>query len=215
MKPSILARSLAVPRRGHCMRAVLAASLISAVTLIGGPSGRAQSSSHTIIDMAGRRVSVPTVINHIAEQFPAHTVTDIMLGVGDKIIAIPQNVKTIPLLRKIDPAISNVPELFRNGGGVNMEDLLARNPDVVSVLNTPATFKPFETAGIAAVVMEFARLPDLAPSITLAGEVYGGTAKEKAGAFVDYLNAKVAMIQSRLAKLPHGQRRRLMRRHRQ
>ena len=35
--------------------------------------------------------------NGFAEQFPAHTVTDIMLGVGSKLDAIPQNVSTIPL----------------------------------------------------------------------------------------------------------------------
>jgi iron complex transport system substrate-binding protein len=36
--------------------------------------------------------------------------------------------------------------------------------------------------------------------------VYGGTAKERATAFVDYFDAKVAMIRSRLAKLPPSKR---------
>lgn len=185
---------------------MLVAGLCGAALAIGGPTVCAQPPSHTVTDMAGRNVSVPNVVNRIAEQFPAHTVTDVMLGMGDKIIAIPQNVKTIPLLRKIDPRITKVPELFRNGGGVNMEELLADNPDVASVLNNPPTFKPFETAGIPAVVTEFARLPDLAPSITLAGEVYGGASRKRAAAFVDYFNARVAMIQSRLANLPPDQR---------
>lgn len=187
-------------------RSALLAALMAAVSTMGAAPGWAQSGTHVVTDIAGRVVTVPVTINRIAEQFPAHTVTDIMLGVGDKIIVIPPNVKTIPLLRKIHPGVAAIPELFRNGGGVNIEDLLAHNPDVVSTLDAGATLKPFETAGIPAVVMVFDRMPQFAPSITLAGEVYGGAAKEKAKTFVDYFNAKQAMIQRRLASLPDGDR---------
>ena len=190
----------------YAIRNALVATLTAAVATMGAASAWAQSGTHVVTDIAGRAVTVPITINRIAEQFPAHTVTDIMLGVGDKVIAIPQNVKTIPLLRKIHPGVAAIPELFRNGGGVNIEDLLARNPDVVSTLDAGATLKPFEAAGIPAVVMVFDHMPQFAPSITLAGEVYGGAAKEKAKAFVDYFNARQAMIESRLASLPDGER---------
>jgi iron complex transport system substrate-binding protein len=174
--------------------------------LAASQPGWSQSATHTVTDMLGTSVTVPVTINRIAEQFPAHTVTDIMLGMGDKIVAIPQNVKTIPLLLKIYPGIAKVPELFRNGGSANIEDLLARRPDVISALDGGATTKPFQSAGIPTVVMNFDRMPQLAQSITLAGDVYGGAARERAHAFVDYFNAKLSMIQSRLAKLPADQR---------
>jgi iron complex transport system substrate-binding protein len=54
--------------------------------------------------------------------------------------------------------------------------------------------------------MVFDRMPQFTPSITLAGEVYGGAAKGKAKAFVEYFNATQAMIQSRLASLPDDER---------
>src|SRR5262245_32857712 len=58
-----------------------------------------------VTDMSDRRVTVPAVVERIGEQFPAHTVTSIMLGAGDRIAAIPPNVSTLPLLRKIYPRV--------------------------------------------------------------------------------------------------------------
>ena len=43
-------------------------------------------------------------------------------------------------------------------------------------------------------------------SITLAGEVYGGTARERAKAFVDYFGAKLDFVEARLSKLDQAQR---------
>jgi iron complex transport system substrate-binding protein len=175
--------------------------------LLVAPFAAAQTpETHQVTDMLGRTVTVPVHIDRIAEQFPAHTVTDVMLGAGDKIVAIPTNVKTIPLLQKIYPRITAIPDLFRNGGAVNIEDVLSLHPDVVSALDGGATVAPFGSAGLTAVVMSFSRLPDLAPSITLAGQLYGGAAQDRARAFVTYFNGKVAMIQQRLADLPEAQR---------
>ncbi len=158
--------------------------------------------TQVVTSLSGEKVTVPLKINRIAEQFPAHTVTDIMLGVGDKLVAIPQNVKTIPFLRKVYPGVNGLPELFRNGGKVNMEELLKLKPDVVSTISGGDTLTPFQQAGLPAVNMDFNTFPQLVPSIQLAGKVYGGAAAAKAKAYNDYVTAKLAMVQSRLAKLP-------------
>ncbi len=192
--------------RNAARRALIAAILACSFAGAGGQAGRSQSATHVVTDMTGASVAVPVTVNRIAEQFPAHTVTDIMLGMGDKLVAIPQNVKTIPLLKKIHPGIADVPELFRNGGSVSIEDLLALRPDVVSALDGGAVAKPLQAAGIPAAVMSFSRLSQLAQSITLAGDVYGDAAHARAKMFVDTFNAKLASIQARLASLPPEQR---------
>ncbi|WP_308301652.1 ABC transporter substrate-binding protein [Frankia umida] len=133
-----------------------------------------------VTDLSGAKVTVPTIINSIAEQFPAHTVTDVMLGVGDKLVAIPQNVSTIPFMQTVQPSITKVPQLFRNGGMVNMEQLLQRKPDVVSLISGGDTATPFKNAGIPAVSMFFTKLDDITRSMTVAGETYGGAAAAKA-----------------------------------
>jgi iron complex transport system substrate-binding protein len=66
--------------------------------------------------------------------------------------------------------------------------------------------KPFQTASVPAVVMNFNSFQQLPQSILLAGDVYGGPAKERARAFVDYLDSKRSLIRSRLANLPADQR---------
>ncbi|WP_210253248.1 ABC transporter substrate-binding protein [Beijerinckia sp. L45] len=177
-----------------------------AALLLWAQAASAAPATHVVTDMRGNAVTVPETIERLAEQFPAHTITDIMLGMGDKLVAIPRNVKTIPLLQKVYPGITAVPETFRNGGTVNIEDLLSRRPDVVSMLGGTVSDTPFKTAGIPAVVMTFASLEQLPKSITLAGDVYGGDAKVKAAAFVAYFNGKLAAIQARLADLPDAQR---------
>jgi iron complex transport system substrate-binding protein len=164
------------------------------------------AATHTVTDMTGAAITVPVTVNHIAEQFPAHTVTDIMLGAGDRIVAIPQNVKTIPLLQKIYPGITKVPELFKSGAPVNMEDLLTVKPDVVSALTGGDGAKPFTNAGIPSVVMNFNTFEEFPRSIQLAGDVYGGTAKERAAAFVEYFQTRYKFVQDRLASLPDSQR---------
>ncbi|MGH3669689.1 MAG: ABC transporter substrate-binding protein [Pseudonocardiaceae bacterium] len=159
-----------------------------------------------VTTISGAQVRVPLQVKRIAEQFPAHTATDIMLGVGDKLVAIPPNVKTLPFLKKVFPGIVSVPELFQNGGGVNMEELLQAKPDVVSAIDGGTVLAPFQAAGLPAVDMYFPNLSQLTQSITLAGQVYGGMAAKIAQQYNDYFDANVKLIESRLANLPDSQR---------
>lgn len=166
-----------------------------------GSSGH--RSSHTVTDMSGAKVSVPRKVDRIAEQFPAHTVTDLMLGVADKLVGISNNVKTLPFLAKVDPGITSVPELFKSGGPVNMEELLRHKPDVVSALpGDDGTLKPFAEAGLPAVDLSFTTFPELVRSMTLAGQIYGGDANRRAQRYNAYFESKLKMVRSRLKTLP-------------
>jgi iron complex transport system substrate-binding protein len=166
----------------------------------------AQSPTHVVTGMTGEAVTVPVTVERIAEQFPAHTVTDLMLGAGPRLVAIPVNVKTLPFLRKVFAPIEQIPELFQNGGGFNMEDLLTTHPDVVSSIDNAASLKPFQSVGIPALSMTFQTYPDLQRSITLAGQVYGGSATDRADKYNAYFTEKFSMVQSRSAALTDAQR---------
>ncbi|WP_239333242.1 ABC transporter substrate-binding protein [Frankia sp. CiP3] len=187
-----------------------AVTMAAGVAGCGGSSGSdgagARSGTQVVTSVSGEKATIPIRIDRIAEQFPAHTVTDLMLGVGDRLVAIPQNVKTIPFLRKVYPRIANVPELFASGGKVNMEELLKLDPDVVSTIDGGNTLIPFQHAGLPAVNMSFDNFGQLAPSIELAGTVYGGDATARAKAYVDYVNGKAEMVRKRLAGLPDAEK---------
>ncbi|MCM3886163.1 ABC transporter substrate-binding protein [Frankia sp. R82] len=163
------------------------------------PSASPTPANHVVTDLSGAQVTVPTTINKIAEQFPAHTVTDVMLGVGDKLVAIPQNVSTIPFMQTVQPGIAKVPQLFRNGGMVNMEQLLQRKPDVVSLISGGDTATPFKNAGVPAVSMFFTKLDDITKSMTVAGATYGGPAVAKAKAYNAYYEKVSAALSSKLS----------------
>ncbi|WP_211241215.1 ABC transporter substrate-binding protein [Pseudonocardia spinosispora] len=190
------------------MRVALALASLGATTSLAacGTSAPAARSEHVVTSMSGVTVQVPNQVGRIAEQFPAHTTTDIMLGVGDKVVAIPQNVKTLPFLSKVFPRVKSIPELFHNGGAVNMEDLLQLKPDVVSAVDGGATLKPFQEVGLPAVDMNFNTFQQLTQSMVLAGQVYGGDAVGRAQSFTEYVNAKVQLVRSRLASLPSARR---------
>ncbi|MCK9893686.1 ABC transporter substrate-binding protein [Frankia sp. AgB32] len=208
----VMRRTLPHRSAGSCRWLALGAAAAMAAVVAGcgssGSSGAtaAAPTTQVVTSMSGEKVTVPLKIDRIAEQFPAHTVTDLMLGVGDKLVAIPQNVKTIPFLRKVFPDINSRPELFRNGGKVNMEELLRLRPDVVSTISGGTTLTPFKKAGLPALDMDFNTFPELVPSISLAGKVYGGAAAAKAQEYGDYVNARLSMVQSRLASLPPAQK---------
>jgi iron complex transport system substrate-binding protein len=179
------------------LSAVLAAAGCGATT-----SGTQAAATHTVTDMAGDKVAVPDEVTRIAEQFPAHTVTDIMLGVGGKLDAIPQNVSTIPFLKAVDPGIVKVPQLFAADGSFNIEQLLSLKTSVVSATGGGSTLAPFKSSGLPAVDMTFSTLSQLPKSITLAGAVYGGSAVAKAKAFDTYFDANRQLVTSRTASLP-------------
>lgn len=194
-------------RRGRSRAAAWAAmtTMLCAALAAAGcgatTSGTAQA-THVVTDMSGDKVAVPDTVTRIAEQFPAHTVTDIMLGVGGRLDAIPQNVSTIPFLRAVDPGIVKVPQLFPATGSVNTEKLLTLGTSVVSATGGGSALAPFKAAGLPAVNMTFSTISQLPKSITLAGQVYGGSAVAKAAAFDKYYAANLKLVTSRTASLP-------------
>jgi iron complex transport system substrate-binding protein len=181
------------------MAALLCATLAAGC---GAKTSSTHATTHMVTDMGGDKVAVPDDVTRIAEQFPAHTVTDIMLGVGGKLDAIPQNVSTIPFLKAVDPSIVKVPQLFAADGSFNMEGLLSRKTSVVSATGGGSKLAPFKSAGLPAVDMTFSTLEQLPQSITLAGSVYGGSAIAKAEAFNKYFDANLQLVNSRTASLP-------------
>ena len=66
--------------------------------------------------------------------------------------------------------------------------------------------KPFSDAGIPAVVVGFTSFAQLGQSVSLAGQVPGDPAAQRAQAYLDYLDHNVELVRSRLANLPATER---------
>lgn len=189
-------------RRRHVVPAALALACAVGVAACGGGQTVRDAGPRTFTDTSGVQVQVPADVEKVGEQFPAHTVTTIMLGDGAKLAAIPPNVRTLPFLKKVYPQIASVPELFQADGSVNVEELFNAKVDVVFAFDGGAPLAPFKSAGMPAVTVGFASYDQLAQSVTLAGDIYGGDAVKRAKAYVDYLHRNVDLVTSRLANLP-------------
>lgn len=188
--------------------ALSVAALLSACGGTASPnsSARAAQTVHTVTDMTPTRVTVPVHVTGIGEAFPAHVITDIMLGAAAKITAVPPNVKEVPLLAAVDPGINRVPELFSNDGSASVEELLKAKTDVVYQFGGGSSLQPFRAAGMAGLNVGFTSWAQLGQSVLLAGEVDGPTELARAKAYVRYLDANVKLVTSRVAKLPASQR---------
>jgi len=142
-------RRAAAGRTPGTLRLVVIASLASVLAACGGPASAPTSAPTTrvVTGLGDEQITLPLTINRIGEQIPAHTATDIMLGAGPRLVAIPMNVKTIPFLKQVYPPIVAVSDLFQNGGGVNMEDLLKLKPDLISTVDAGRASKRSKQSG--------------------------------------------------------------------
>jgi iron complex transport system substrate-binding protein len=110
--------------------------LLLAVLVLAGCStheGAADSPGmRTITDMEGRSVRVPAPdrIRRAAILTSPAVQIAYILGCQDRLCAVTQAVKRWPLLSQLDPRIEQVPACRASAGQVNLEALLATNPDV-------------------------------------------------------------------------------------
>lgn len=194
---------------GRALAAIFVALSMVGLLACGSSDPSAQQTQRVFTDMSGAKVKVPTEVERVGEEFPAHTVTTVMLGAGEKLAAVPPNVKTLPFLKKVYPEIASVPELFQSDASVNLEELIEAQVDVVfgwglALDGTP--LEKYKKAGIPALAVGFNSYAELGQSVMVAGDVLGGEARQEARAYVDYINKNINLVESRLANLPASER---------
>lgn len=122
-------------------------------------SGSSCEETITIVDHAGKTVEVPKNIERIAVAniYPLPSVLSIFFDSADKLVAIaPQSMTAAQnsLLGEIYPEILKAKTGFFDGTNINVEELIATNPDVVFYsTDMPALREVIEGAGIPAVAI--------------------------------------------------------------
>ena len=82
-----------------------------------------KQTERTIVDLSGRTVTIPAVVNRVATSFPATNQMIYMLGAGDKIVATVMSLAKNKMLVKIYPRFAAIPTPF--GGTGIRDDLFA------------------------------------------------------------------------------------------
>lgn len=168
------------------------------------------SETRIIVDHAGHEVEIPTEINSIAMTSitPLPSVYCMFAGSADKLIGISKSSKAAAensLLIDLFPEIADIPTEFYAGNEINIEELLAMDPDVV-FYNTSKMeeYDKLAAAGIPAIGVSTSSwgsdsIETFEAWVTLLGEVLGE--EDKADGIAEYGREVYDMIQDRLANV--------------
>lgn len=185
----------------------------------GADNVEEDDATRTIIDHAGHEVTLPAEINRIAitSITPLPSVycmfegsTDRLVGISPSSMAAAEN----SLLAQIFPEITEIPTEFMSGGEVNIEELIAMEPDVVFYRDGNADeYEKLTAAGLNAVAFSATQwgsdaIETLEAWITLLGEVLGE--EDRAAGITEYGRKLYDMIYERIAMVDESEKPRVL-----
>ena len=149
----------------------------------------------TIIDQAGREVTVKRDIQSIALSYRVAIRFLLSLDQGDKIKGIG---KSEPFLEKLQPSLADCVNVGQ--GVADIEAVAELNPDVFfHKASDRETLDALDKIGIPAVGIEIETPEDMMTAMDIMGKVCG--AEEKAQKLIDYYNAQLKDIDERTAAI--------------
>lgn len=182
-------------------------------------TGDAENGTRTIVDHAGHEVTLPAEINRIAitSITPLPSVYCMFEGSADRLIGIsPSSMAAAEnsLLAEIVPDIVDVPTDFMAGGEVNIEELIAMEPDVVFYrAGNEEEYQQLTAAGLTAVAFSTTdwgsdSVETFEAWVTLLGEVL--QEEDKAAGIAEYGREVYDMIQERVATVDESEKPRIL-----
>ena len=179
----------------------------------------AEAQTRTVIDHLGNEVVIPAEINTIVTTSitPMPSVYCMFAGSAERLIGMSPSSKAAAensLLAEIMPEIKEVSTEFMTGGEVNVEELVAMNPDVVFCsASKEDEYNKLKEAGLTVVAVSVSQwgsdsVETFEGWITLLGEVLGE--EDKATGITEYGRKVYSMIQERVASVEESERPRVM-----
>lgn len=172
--------------------------LLIVVALFGCQQEVEKIETRRVIDCLGRSVEVPLEINKVGAIYAISGHTSVLLGEGEKIVSVTSGLKRDLLLTQMVPSILEATEP-KNGGSINIEELLKDKPDVIFI-NTDIALNERETDKldkfhIPYLAITFDSIEEQQYMVKMIGEVYHQ--EEKAQLYIDYYNEMVNKIENR------------------
>jgi iron complex transport system substrate-binding protein len=190
---------------------ILAVALVTTI-FVGCSRGRqaaAASGMQVIVDSLGRSVEIPKDIQRVVSLSVTNTEILCVLGVEDKIVGVCEWVKRGSgygaLIYQMHPELRGLPS---PGGGpkpVNVEEVLALDPDIVLVSGVGTDWvDELENYGIPVVAARFEDIETSMQDLRIVAKCIG---KEKeAEKIVSFLESKLDFIASKLKGLSNSER---------
>lgn len=195
---------------------VLALILLTAAGCIGPLEETA--AKRTVVDIAGRTVSVPVKPKKVATMQGATYELLFMLGAKDQIGLVRSDHQTsYPLALLTNPDLKKYPAISGVGpqSPVNVEEFINQGVDLVIYWNIAQELDKLTKAGIPAVVITEpglkpadlnGALAGTAQQIAFLADLLGGDAPNRYAVWKQYLDDTVALIHARTATLSADER---------
>lgn len=163
--------------------------------------------SIAVTDYLGREVVIAEPVKRIACGYAYTGHVAAMLGRGEDIVAVVGGLQRDKVLTSFYPHIKDLPVPF-SAGTINIEELLACDPDIVflktdTALNESVVTK-LDKLNIPYVVIDFYSMEEQIESISIIGQVLG--ASEKAQKYIDYYKKTVEDIRNTVESIPTEER---------
>ena len=190
------------------------ATLVVLAVLLAGCTSNTQNTppvsqkaeTRVITDMAGRQVEIPVVIERTAFFGGPIGQVPYILGVEDTVVATSIGSKNSQLLNIMDPELKGVSAPRQTNGIINIEELIKSNPQFVIAGTVDGGIVEKQTT--LPVVYFFDSSDGTAQQtkdeVTFIGYIYGKD--ERARLYGDYMDRMLALVRSRVADIPPGER---------
>jgi iron complex transport system substrate-binding protein len=173
----------------------------------GKGGGAPASARREVVDLAGRKISIPARVSRIGCMTGASFEKALLVGGAGKVVV--KAATCPPWVARVHPAVDGIRSLA-NSHGLNLEEFHRIQPDVLFFWDDEKALSRFEDNGIPALVpqptqavaseTEFVqRQKDEA---MLYGKVLGTAEEGNARRWCAYYDAKIAMVRSRTRGLP-------------
>ena len=202
VRAALIATILSLPLIGTQLLAISAQDLPSA----------AAASSKQVVDMAGRKVSLPKQINRIVTVGAVPVLNSFIfaMGEGDKIAnGLPTSFSSsrYKYQARFAPALAAKPKLQAGNSAPDLEELLKLNPDVIFTMDL-VTADSLSRRGMPTVFLSWRQPKDVMELMRLVGEVLNKPAM--ADKYVKYFEATLQSVSSIVARIPREQRPRVL-----
>ncbi len=166
------------------------------------------TAAREVQDIKGNRIEITDNVQRIADLWHANNQIVLLLGGAYKLVATTTVIKANSWYNEVFPNIKNVPALT-NGQDVQLEELLAANPDVVLASNA-TMIQEVNQAGLKGVLVGFQDFDGLKKTVRITAEVIGGSALHIAQEYINELDGNINFVAARLKAIDNAQKPRVL-----
>jgi iron complex transport system substrate-binding protein len=187
-------------RRLYVSFTVILLCILVTSVCAGTDSLKQSGSTHTITDMAGAEVTVPTSITKVVNLWPASNSVMLCMGAGDLLAGTMDITKQNYWSQLVYPNIVNVPTASDNA-----EEIMKINPDLI-ITPSKETAEKLRSLGLPAVYLYFSDYDSMKKAFTLLGDILGGDYVNKAKKWSDLVDSQTATVKSAIGDISESER---------